>query len=54
MLKNIFFLMFAVAVSKAEYDLDEMASSACIGLSVGHGKTGTVVAVRRQCSNLGS
>ena len=52
MLKNIFVVMFAMAVSKAEYDLDEMASSACIGLSVGQGKTVTVVPVRRQCSNL--
>lgn len=36
---------------KDKYDPDEMATSACVGMSVGHSKTGTVVAVRRQCSH---
>merc|ERR1719186_579852 len=31
-----------------------MATTACTGMSVGHGKVGTVVAVRRQCSSLAS
>ena len=38
----------------AEYNLDEMATTTCAGLSGAHGRTGTVVAVRRQCSNLAS
>ena len=38
----------------AEYNLDEMATTTCAGLSGAHGQRGPVVAVRRQCSNLAS
>eukprot|EP00092_Neocalanus_flemingeri_P023432 GFUD01025405.1.p1 GENE.GFUD01025405.1~~GFUD01025405.1.p1 ORF type:complete len:134 (+),score=15.51 GFUD01025405.1:36-437(+) len=41
-----------LALGKADYDLDEMATAACTGMSVGHSKVGGVVAVRRQCSDL--
>ena len=34
------------------YDLDKMALSACVGMSVGHGRAGHVIAVRRMCSNI--
>ena len=34
------------------YNLDEMALSACVGMSVGHGRAGHIIAVRRMCSNL--
>eukprot|EP00090_Calanus_glacialis_P030983 TRINITY_DN50595_c0_g1_i1.p1 TRINITY_DN50595_c0_g1~~TRINITY_DN50595_c0_g1_i1.p1 ORF type:complete len:133 (-),score=26.43 TRINITY_DN50595_c0_g1_i1:126-524(-) len=54
MLKKVFVLMCSLALCTGEYDLDEMAASTCAGLSVGHGKTGHVVAIRRQCSTLAS
>eukprot|EP00092_Neocalanus_flemingeri_P073164 GFUD01090210.1.p2 GENE.GFUD01090210.1~~GFUD01090210.1.p2 ORF type:complete len:132 (+),score=15.89 GFUD01090210.1:34-429(+) len=45
-------IVCVLALGKADYDLDEMATSACTGMSVGHNKIGYVVAVRRQCNKL--
>ena len=45
------FLACLLALGQASYDLDEMAISACVGASIGHGKAGTVAAVRRSCSS---
>ena len=54
MFKKIFVLLCFLAFCKAEYDLDEMALSACIGMSASPlvPAYSTIVAVRRQCNNL--
>ena len=54
MILKTFVLICSLVLYKGEHDLDEMATSTCAGLSIGHGKTGHVFAVRRQCSTLAS
>jgi len=46
------FLAATTLATSSYYNyLDEMANSACVGMSVGHNKLGHITAVRRPCSN---